>query len=58
MKKIILIMLVCFFTATLFAQEKSNTIRENDQVEAPEQVKIEQVSKIQQNNATTYCCEL
>ncbi len=51
MKKIILIMFFCSFTAAIFAQEKSNTIRENDQIESPEQVKIEQISKIAQNNA-------
>ena len=51
MKKIYLTIFVCCFTASIFAQEKSNTIRENDQIESPEQVKIEQVSKIQQSNA-------
>ena len=44
-------MLVCSFAVTTFAQVKSNTIRENDQIESPKQVKIEQISKVAQNNA-------
>lgn len=53
MKKTILLLLVFFFAAVTFAQEKPNTISEKAQNESLEIEKIEKISKVNQTNATT-----